>query len=357
MQQRYPVDYDLISDMADFKKDCPNYDYIPIVQKPVKRIIAIGDIHGDFNLTIDILKMAKIIDEQGEWIADPPNTHVVQVGDQIDRCRPISSPTACANPGETNPDEASDIKILKFFTNLHQKAKQHGGAVYSLLGNHEIMNVEGFMNYVSHDNIKDFENYKDPKKPDLVFKSGKDARLHAFKPGNEYADFLACTRTSAIIIGSNLFVHAGIIPKLTAEMKGKDPVQSMADVNKLVRKWLLGKIDHDSIKNLLDNPEVSPFWTRVLGYIPPGKDHPDCKKYLNEVLEIFHLGRMIIGHTPQLADGHGINSTCDKKLWRVDIGASKAFDKFSGKKIHKKRMQVLEIIDDNTIKILPIKSK
>ena len=43
---------------------------------------------------------------------------------------------------------------------------------------------------------------------------------------------------------------------------------------------------------------------------------------------------MIIGHTPQAE--HGINSTCGNRIFRIDIGASKAFET-------KRAPQVLEI--------------
>ena len=36
-------------------------------------------------------------------------------------------------------------------------------------------------------------------------------RKDLFKRGHKFSKFLACTRLSAIIIGSNIFVHAGII--------------------------------------------------------------------------------------------------------------------------------------------------
>lgn len=362
--ERYPINYDLTHDIEEFKKDCPNYDYIPIIKKPVKRIIAIGDIHGDLKLAIAILRMVKVIDDHLNWIAEPKDTHIVQVGDQVDSCRPYAH--TCENPEETSQDEPHDVTLLKFFTALHEKAKKHGGAVYSLLGNHEIMNAEGNMNYVSYANMEEFKNYKDPAKPDLKFATAKEARLHAFKPGNEYANFMACTRTSAIIIGSNLFVHAGVLPTLT-EGKTKhtgDQIAKVANINKMVRKWLLGKIDHDSVKRLLDDPSISPFWTRILGNIPADKlDHPDCERKLKKVLEVFQLGRMIIGHTPQFLHKHGINATCNGKLWRVDVGASKAFDKFSqlyGDKNGNRKVQALEIIDDNIARVIPtatLKSK
>ena len=46
---------------------------------------------------------------------------------------------------------------------------------------------------------------------------------------------------------------------------------------------------------------------------------------------------MIIGHTPH----NKISSACNKKLWKVDVGISDAFNMKNGNKL-----QVLEIIDD-----------
>ena len=34
---------------------------------------------------------------------------------------------------------------------------------------------------------------------------------------------------------------------------------------------------------------------------------------------------LIVGHTPQYMNNKGINSSCEGRMWRVDIGASKAF--------------------------------
>jgi hypothetical protein len=48
------------------------------------RIVIIGDIHGDIRRFKDILIDAKIINKNIEWIAEPKNTIVVQMGDQVD---------------------------------------------------------------------------------------------------------------------------------------------------------------------------------------------------------------------------------------------------------------------------------
>ena len=49
-----------------------------------KRIIVIGDIHGDIMRLLTCLRAALVINEANAWIAQPPDTFVVQLGDQLD---------------------------------------------------------------------------------------------------------------------------------------------------------------------------------------------------------------------------------------------------------------------------------
>jgi hypothetical protein len=103
---------------------------LPTVLPAVDRIIAIGDIHGDFRALLQCLRAARVIDNQRNWIGG--KTVVVQLGDQIDsRCR------ADFCEVDTKGDE---LEILYFLDKLHKEAEKVGGAVYGLLGNHEIMN-------------------------------------------------------------------------------------------------------------------------------------------------------------------------------------------------------------------------
>jgi len=297
---------------------CSKYDYIPDVLPAVNRIIVLGDIHGDFNKMIDMLKIGKVIDSKNNWIGG--ETVVVQVGDQIDSCRSDGS-FHCHQPQDNDDD--NDVEILYFMTELHKKAQEDGGAVYSIMGNHELMNVQGDFSYVSHNNYINFKHGK---------YTGEEGRYNAFQPGNEIASFLACTRKMALVIGSNLFVHAGIIDSISSKYH-------ITDLNEILTKYLLGmNIGMDSFNDLFTPHKQSPMWNRTLA-------NGDCSA-LSKTLSSYNVGRLYVGHTPQLTKG--IESRCNRKLWLTDIGVSKAFKKFGGNNI----VQVLEITNDKTIKVL-----
>jgi hypothetical protein len=343
------------NEINNFYRDCKkSYDYIPTVLPAVERIIVLGDIHGDLKLMYKLLYLAKVINKQRKWIGG--KTHVVQVGDQIDRCRP-NPPYNCSQREATYNDEASDRKILQYMTRLHRKAKKEGGAVISLLGNHEILNSLGQMRYVSYEGLREFTNYTDPKNPEKKFKSGEEARKHAFAPGNEIGNFLGCTRLSLVIIGNNLFVHAGLIPEFMKNFNISNR-GDLSSINTIVRKWLLNK-NSNNINSILLEPKNSLFWTRLLGSIPPNLANNDkrCSKNVNPVLEKLEIGSIVIGHTPQsfVKYNTGINTTCNKSLWRVDTGSSKAFNIFNIDKKYissQRRPQILEITNDNNFKII-----
>ena len=342
---------------------CSKYERQPDILPKVRRIIVIGDIHGDFELLIKSLKVAKVIDDNHNWIGD--DTIIVQVGDQIDRCR--SSDKPCNKKGATPSDEGNDWEILQYMTELHNKAsKSNGkGAVYSLIGNHELMNVDGDFRYVSYEGIQEFdiktyredENfikyYKD-KHPDgnINNATGDDIRRWVFSPGNPVSNFLACTRKIAIIIGSNLFVHAGILPHIARKYNIKS-------INILLTLFLLKKIKKSEYKDILGNGSKGPLWTRDFAKV---KSHR-CDKLLKPLEKIYNVNKIYVGHTPMMTKG--ITDLCDSRIWLTDYGASTAFNPYddinSNKDISEikfsnrsepRKVQVLEILDDTKINIL-----
>ena len=352
------IDFDYI-----YKEKCPNDIYMPSILPSKKRIIVFGDIHGDLELAIKFLTISKVANITingdkiiSEWIGG--DTFVVQVGDQIDRCRPIAS-MLCQYKNTTYNDEGSDIKILELFNDLHIQAIKVGGGVISLLGNHEILNSLGMLDYVSYEGLKQFENYKDPKNPNIIFDNGWDARKHAFKPNNEYGLLLGCTRIPAIIIGSNLFVHAGIVDGLIDHI-GLNGIDDLEVINKSIRLWLFGLLNEKYVDNIIQSTKYSMFWTRILGKIPPNTNINNniCKNNIQNVLKLFKINQMIIGHTPQsFIYSDDINSTCSNKVWRVDNGSSVAFNKFdkdflkTGEINNSRRAQYIEILNDTQFNV------
>lgn len=319
----------------------------PILPK-VETIVSFGDIHGDYNLAIELLTISKLIKVDGDnikWIGG--NTYVVQVGDQIDRCRPLGKMT-CENKMTTNPDENSDVKILELFTNLDEQAQKEGGRVISLLGNHEIKNIMGEFDYVSYEGLVGFDENKD-------LETGKKNRKKAFEVGGKYGTLIGCTRMPAVIIGSNLFVHAGLVDPFIAETS----LKTEEDFEKLcvaIRAWILGLVNLENVSEIITGSKYSMFWTRLIGSIPEdvGLDDPVCKDNITEVLKLFKIGSIIVGHTPQsFLLTKDINATCDGKVWRVDNGSSKAFSRFdrsyieSGLINFSRRAQYLKIVNDD----------
>lgn len=275
---------------------------VPPTILPIQnRIIAIGDIHGDLNALINCLKIANLIDDNFNWLAKPLNTIVIQVGDQLDR----------GGRNCNNSDEANEIKIFNLLDKLHLQAQKYNGGVYSLLGNHEIMNVMGNVNYASPMGIK-------------YFGDSIDDRIDAFKPGGNLAKRFACTRNVVMKVGSFLFVHAGFLPKHLN--------LSLDQINQIMREYLIGQLSNENQKYFEDyfiNQE-SLLWTRKL----VGDHKCDLSKVILDKLE---LNGIVIGHTPQ---PNGITSSCKNKIWNIDTGMSQAFCNKN------KNYQVLEILND-----------
>lgn len=340
---------------SEFKTICSQYyDDDANIEQPsilpqVERIIVLGDVHGDWNKLIGALKLGKVIDEDNNW--NGGTTVVVQVGDQIDRCRYVKGGPACDKKEATLNDEPHDWKILQFFTRLHKQAIKKGGAVYSLMGNHELMNVQGDMRYVSYQGFKEFENYK--KSDGTIIKDGEQARRWAFKPGNHISEFLACTRQVALIIGKNLFVHAGIIPKLAKKY-------SVQNINQLMSLYLLDKLKTKTqYADIFSQSKETPLWTRTLGNIglkqystenisdtDKKKTSAICNVNLNVVKKVYNIDKIYIGHTPLLS--HGMGSICNGDVWMTDYGQSNAFGQFKTNNM----IQVLQILNDNEVTVL-----
>ena len=120
-----------------------NIDSTKCIFPKVKKIVAIGDIHGDLSVAIKALKLAGVINlsiddnirdiSNINWTGG--NTYVVQLGDQIDRVRPnkLVNNLCIEEDEDICEDEGSDLRIISLFEKLHKQAQDKNGALLSVL--------------------------------------------------------------------------------------------------------------------------------------------------------------------------------------------------------------------------------
>jgi hypothetical protein len=265
-------------------------DYKPWSYEQTDRIVAIGDIHGDFDALIRILLDNNVINEKGEWIGG--TAQVVQIGDLIDR------------------GPHSRI-ILDFMIQLEKEARFAGGAVFCLIGNHEMMVSMGDFRYTDVDEMLGFFPHLPSDTP------REDVLPHYRKlmtSDNRYTRWTR-TRRTVLRIGDTLFVHAGFSENFLEMTPEK--------INATVKRYL--EVLHNAPEQgPIDNPEVdwlfrsdredSPLWTRKLA-----KGEVD-EKVLHKILKHYNVERVVIGHsqlnTPDVKVGY------DGLIYNLDSGNS-----------------------------------
>ncbi|XP_021678575.2 shewanella-like protein phosphatase 1 isoform X2 [Hevea brasiliensis] len=317
------------------------------VSAPGRRIVAVGDLHGDLEQARRALEMAGVLSSDGEdlWIGG--ETVLIQLGDILDR-------------GE------DEIAILSLLRSLDIQAKAQGGAVFQINGNHETMNVEGDFRYVdsgAYDECTDFLSYLDDFKYDWenafagwirVSKTRKEdrklspnywgawnlvkrqkgviARSILLRPGGPLACELA--RHSVILkVNDWIFCHGGLLPLHVA--------YGIERMNSEVSHWMKGLSGGDTspdIPFMATKGYDSVVWNRLYSRDMSNLEDHQSKQILSileETLQAVGAKAMVVGHTPQTA---GVNCKYNCSIWRVDVGMSSGV-------LHS-RPEVLEIKDD-----------
>ncbi|GAA5883352.1 hypothetical protein JCM3774_002032 [Rhodotorula dairenensis] len=311
-----------------------------------QRIIAVGDIHGDLPALMQILRRAHLVDLRGRWIGG--HDILVQTGDIVDR----------------GPDT---IALYRFFQELRPQAEAAGGAVVSLLGNHELMNSLMDWRYVTKEDIASFGGERNRREAFLTGWIGQEFRTNYsitarvpylisdadFPPsfavdppalpktlkGSSDRRFVGDPEVSASFdahtnpfrLAAASFVHGGITPEYLDSLEEKKtaargPVLEM------------NRIGHDLLASLLTVPghaplglprtapaeqrefwsERGPMWNRDWAL----EDDDEICNRVERACEILRVRHLIQGHTPQF---EGILSRCDGKVLLIDTGISRAY--------------------------------
>jgi hypothetical protein len=261
-----------------------------------ERVVAVGDLHGDLASTREALRLAGAIDAADRWVGK--KLVLVQVGDQLDR-------------GDDEPE------ILRLLERVTAEAREQGGAVHVLNGNHEIMNAAGDLRYVTADGLRDYASVPPGAKLPSNVPEQARGRAAAFAPGSELSRKLA-ERNTVVIVGDTLFAHAGVLPKHVRYGIGR--------INDDVRRFFRGELA--ALPEVVGSDDA-PVWTRVFGGPTPT---PAACSELDGVLSALSVKRLVVGHTVQKA---GITSACAERVFRIDVGLSDYYGS--------NRSQVLEI--------------
>lgn len=295
------------------------------------RIVAVGDLHGDYSAWRDIAVSAGVIGPKGQWTGG--RTTLVQVGDVVDR----------------GPDS---LKIIRELMRLQKEAPRRGGRVIAVVGNHEAMNITGDLRYVTAGEFAAFAGRNSAELRDRLYEAKKaeieakyrarDASLTpaairaawinetppgwvehrlAWAPDGQIGRWVI--RNPAVaIVGGNLFVHGG----LSAEYSKL----ALADLNRNVASALaaVGRSPGSII-----NSALGPLWYRglitrdpKLTDIPASAEgvppRPGIEQELATVLGAYGARRIVVGHTPNLA---GIKILYGGRLLAIDSGNSRHY--------------------------------
>lgn len=237
---------------------------VPDIFDEPDRLIAISDIEGNFDGLISFLRNNDVVDDNFDW--NFGTGHLVINGDLVDR-------------------GAFPMVILWLIYKLETQAEDAGGRVHVVLGNHDLMNIQGWFDY-AHDDYQ-----RAVRAVTGMFETGHAFRF-LYSDRHEIGRWLR-SKPAVIKIGSLLFVHAGLSHELL-------PFHlSIPAINQIVRQ----NLDRDFYFSSTHDPVIStvmgkkgPIWYRNLV-----REHDGLPKasqqQLDQVLDYYQADKMIIGHT------------------------------------------------------------
>jgi hypothetical protein len=222
------------------------------VRPAPRRIVAIGDLHGDLRAFGAIGRACELLDERGSWCGG--DTHLVLMGDLIggDRSR----------------------LLLHAVMRLEHEARGAAGRVHALIGNHDLLPLA---HRFEHMTPRERGQYQEDD----------------FRGEGPFAAWMR-GRPTMLRIGRTLFVHAG----LGDWALKTDP----AEVNTLVRAWIVwlqGKGPKPPRETRWAIDERSgPMWTRAFRPQPRMPEGAPAKQAVSAILERLDVDRVVLGHAP-----------------------------------------------------------
>jgi hypothetical protein len=258
----------------------------------VERVVAIGDLHGDYGQYINVMQSAGLLNKSEKWSGG--KTHMVQTGDVPDR----------------GPDTH---KIIDHLVKLAKQAKKKGGYVHLLIGNHEAMNVVGDLRYVTEGEFNAFTTRNSPRLQDMQWErqvewmranilTFEEIDLEGYRkeweqrvplgwvehrmgwaPTGEYGS-LVKEHQVAIQVNDTIFLHGGISAKYC-----KFSLQSLTE------QVIAVMGSYDPAMTTIVNDPLGPLWYRGLAR---EEEEEVFSQTLDNILNRYGATRIVVGHTP-----------------------------------------------------------
>jgi Calcineurin-like phosphoesterase len=332
--------------------------------EPPASVVAIGDVHNDFDDFVTILRHTGLIDKQNHWIGG--KTTFVQVGDLLDR--------------GPKPREVMDLMMA-----LEKEAVQAGGRVVSLLGNHEMMNIMGDLRYVTPANYASFADGNSEKRQKSAYEeyvkwrnshasliaelsqpmeltetewmtrhpAGFIEQREAFGPKGEYGEWLR-GHAAVVEIEGVIFLHGGIHPDLAKtkldamnnrihdEIKAFDalkqylqneklilPFFNLQEINNVLQAEVVAELKSHVLANDERKAKIQeflkhgewlsvrvdgPLWFRGYDKWSEEEGAPQASR----LLEAYKATHLVVGHTVQ--QGGRIRPRFGNKVFLIDTG-------------------------------------
>jgi len=282
----------------------------------VGRVVAIGDVHGDKDALVAVLKMAGVIDAQERWIGE--QAHLVQVGDV-----PARGPQT---------RQAFDL-LMK----LEAQAAAAGGKVHAIIGNHDAGVIYGDLRNITPEEFREFRGPDSEKRlakafEDEVAALRRAGRLpseqseidawknawferhqpgfvehrEAFSPSGPYGSWIR--RNNVVVrINDSLFLHGGISPKYARWTR--------RELNATVRRELA---EPAGLPPGVTTDPQGPLWYRRFAEGETAEIEP----HLRRVLQFHGVRRIVIGHTVTRT---AILPRFEGRVVNVDLGLSRFY--------------------------------
>ncbi|RAJ08510.1 calcineurin-like phosphoesterase family protein [Chitinophaga skermanii] len=238
------------------------------------KMLVLSDIEGEFTAARKLFIGTGVMDEKYNWTFG--TNKVVICGDLFDRGKEVPA-------------------YLWLLYKLEADAARQGGKLHVVLGNHDIMNMNGDFRYVD-------SSY-------FVYAALMQQQYHDLYTAQTVMGQWLRSKNIMEKVGDGVFMHGGVSPEVNAMQL------SLAALNDTCRPYYdKKKADIPAPLRLFFDGKTSPFWYR--GY------HNDPKadmKDIDNTLQLFQAKYIVCGHTivkevARLYDG---------KVYAVDVNHHK----------------------------------